>query len=378
MSCRFRWTLPLTAPISIAILALLAAAVSFVPIAPFALADVGQWSQSRDWSRGNEQRYAVHAILLRGDGSPHHSRIVYFHNQLPDTTLGGQWGWTPGNDGCGTFPDANFALLDLPKANMDLFCSGHAAVGDNGRVLFASGTHPVTQQYGENKTHVFTPGSGATGIGDWTTVVPPNMTHWRWYSSVASLRLGKGLVVSGTQHPRHRLLFGLRDGSPPASPLADSVQLFAPIPDGAWDAPVLPAVGINGRPTPRSGHTATNMRGTLGFNGLTVFGGADANGPTNDLWSLFQDKNQLGDRQTYSWIKIQPGGSAPLKRTDHGAIAVRDTNLNLVFFGGLDEDNVPLGDAWRIAFRPAHGDYTCNEIQSSGGPLRALRPRGHL
>ncbi len=353
-------------PLSLAYFAGIAA--SLAVMVGLAAADLGAWSPTRDWSRGHSERYAVHLLLLKGDGNPHHSRVLWFHKQLlgPDVMLGGQWGWTPGNDGCSDFPDANFAQLDAPTASMDLFCSGHAAIGDNGAVLFASGTHPVTKQYGENKAHVFHSGSGSSGIGSWS--VPSLMNDWRWYASVATLRSGKGLVVSGNQHPRHRVLFGDRNGSPPASPVADSLQRFEPIPDGEWDTPVLPTAGPDGRPAPRSGHTATEMTGILGFNGLTVFGGTTATGPANDLWRLMQDRNQLGAGQTYNWVKIQPGGGVQPRRTDHSAIAVKDSNLTLVVFGGLDEGGNLLSHARRIAFSPTFLTYTWNAIGATGGP----------
>jgi hypothetical protein len=33
---------------------------------------------------------------------------------------GGQWGWTPGNDACSTYPTANFTQLGLPDPGVDI------------------------------------------------------------------------------------------------------------------------------------------------------------------------------------------------------------------------------------------------------------------
>ena len=174
--------------------------------------------------------------------------------------------------------------------------------------------------------------------------------------------------MSGNQHPRHRTLFGFRNGSPPASPVADSVLLFEPIPDGKWDVSVLPTVGSNGRPTPRHGHTATSMARILGFSGLTLFGGTDANGPTNDLWRIEQGTNHMGDRQTYTWIKILPGGGTQPRRSDHAAVAVRHKDLNLVLFGGLNQNNDPISEVRRVAFDDTALTYTWHPITASGAP----------
>ena len=65
----------------------LAATLNLFLHAPAAFAYGGQWSASQTWTGT-----AVHMSLLRGDGVPYHSRIVWWQAEAVDSIIGGQWG----------------------------------------------------------------------------------------------------------------------------------------------------------------------------------------------------------------------------------------------------------------------------------------------
>lgn len=90
---------------------LIAIAITLSTLAGPGRADTGQWTpDSVNWSEGNVERYAVHMMLLRGDNKPYHSRILWFQGEdlSLNTLYGGEWGWTPGNDGCTSLPKLPF------------------------------------------------------------------------------------------------------------------------------------------------------------------------------------------------------------------------------------------------------------------------------
>jgi hypothetical protein len=74
--------------------------------------DKGKWTQPEYWGEHpdgpvNAGTYAVHLMLLRGDGNPDHSRILYYvaqnHAQAAQPApyfAGRERGWNPGNDYC--------------------------------------------------------------------------------------------------------------------------------------------------------------------------------------------------------------------------------------------------------------------------------------
>ena len=147
-------------------------------------ADAGHWTTSANWSQGDRERYAVHMMLLRGDGNPYHSRILWYQGEAqiyPSTTAtfyGGEWGWRSLSDTAVVFyPTANFDPLGLDTCGMNPFCGSHTILRD-GRVLIAGGHNPFIFDYGDNRARIFTDGTHSAK-GSWS--VARNMNLWRWY-----------------------------------------------------------------------------------------------------------------------------------------------------------------------------------------------------
>src|SRR5437867_1031067 len=61
--------------------------------------DKGKWTEPDYWG-GPDSSYAVHLALLRGDGAPDHSRVLYWFSSKPGHFYGQERGWSPGNDDC--------------------------------------------------------------------------------------------------------------------------------------------------------------------------------------------------------------------------------------------------------------------------------------
>src|SRR5262249_53896591 len=155
----------------------------------------GKWTPSNtsshwDWRRySGDTRHGVHMILLPGDGSPYHSRILWWREErsvpvppyLPAPEFsGGMWGW---RDSCsvdrcvGAASSPCFDTLAVDLARMDPFCAGNTQLGD-GTLLTSGGTDRTVGFYGENDARIFNPGTGTSG-GTWTTV--DSMAEFRWY-----------------------------------------------------------------------------------------------------------------------------------------------------------------------------------------------------
>jgi len=301
----------------------------------------GRWSPNQDWRLGgHEKRYAAHMILQPGDGAPYHSRILWFRSEEQNQFMGGQWGWTPGNDGCVSYPNSNFTSIAVPLSGMDLFCAGQALIGPQAAVV--GGTSPVTGAFGENKIRLFSAATGESS-GEWSA--PDSMQYWRWYPTVVPFR-GRVLALAGNMHRSHRMFGGFRDGAAPSSPNAALVHRQQPVPFGTWDPTVFPlASDASGWPAPRYAHTVQSA-----LNADVLFGGRDsAHTARKDVWRLFYHPGHESASPTFLWDDLAPSGGTELAaRSDHSAITTPLAGRDMVIYGGLDDDENPLGDVWRL------------------------------
>ena len=307
------------------------------------LALPGKWSAIKDWSGGNPSKYAVHMMLLRGDGAPHHSRLMWFQGQPLGVFNGGEWGWRSIDSGFVHWPDSNFVALPVALPGMNIFCSGHATMGD-GRALLAAGTDTLVGIYGDIESRIFTPGAGTAG-GTWSTT--GLLADWRWYPSVTAMSTGDAFVAGGSRYRHQRTLFGRRNGSQPSSPTGDSLYRFAPVNGGAWDPAVRPQGWVNDadRPEPRFAQSLVEMGGVQGFGFQVLFGGRKAdNQALNDVWMLERDdENELAADSRYRWTRRTIVGESPALRSDHSAIVSPYLGW-MVIFGGLGNDSLPRSD----------------------------------
>ena len=295
---------------------------------PPARAETGQWTPWVDWSGGVNEKYAVHMVLMPSDDHPYTAKILWFHGEKTGPFWGGLWGWKAGSDGCGAYPSASFVSLPVPSLDVDIFCSGHALVGD--RPLIAGGTDPVTQQYGDDRTRRFTAGScGASNT--WSD--PGPMAKSRWYPSTSVLRDSRIMVLSGKTAPYHRFFGGLRDGFEPATGTGDSLYLFAPVRDGRWDPAMLPdADPSNGlRPDPRKGHTVVDMTASSHFGKQVYFGGRGPDSTSanvfRDTWFLRREPNTTGADYRYVWEEKNIDPPLPPQRSEHTAVMALDSMM---------------------------------------------------
>ncbi|MGH3864266.1 hypothetical protein, partial [Actinokineospora sp.] len=290
----------------------------------------GRWTPPENWSAGNEGKYAIHLLLVPEANNPDSSRILWFAGQyLGHPFRGGEWRWGPGNDACAESPSAGWGppLADPapPAPVMNLFCTSHAPLGTDGRIVFAGGDDHVTHSYGEKQSRLVQPGSG-TNQSTWPLPNPGLMHDWRWYPTSTTLRDGRVLVTGGFRPPHHRVFGGKRGTTaPPASPSwGDTLSRFLPADGGFWDARVLPAADqvTGNRPDPRHAHSGVEMAKVPDFQAQVYFGGIGSDGqPRNDTWFITRDDNPTGADYTYRWKEPTVLGTPPAKRSDHTAVA---------------------------------------------------------
>lgn len=81
--------------LSQAALACALALIHFVHASPSRAAGPARWTPPVNWAAPGSNAYAVHMVLMAGDGAPHHSRILWFRGHGGSGLQGGEWGWTP-------------------------------------------------------------------------------------------------------------------------------------------------------------------------------------------------------------------------------------------------------------------------------------------
>jgi len=305
----------------------------------------GRWTTTRYWGFT-----AVNLVLLPGDDSPYHSRVVWWAGEDEVQFKGGQWGWRPGSDGCTAWPSASFDSLKMPLPGVNIFCSGNTPMAEGGKLFVPGGT--VGAEDGVRTVRIFTPGAANDSSGIWTA--PSDMQERRWYPSASVLSDGRIIVASGSKY-RHLNIFGGRqEGSFPTGQSADTLFRFGVVPGGEWDGATRPD-GQPDRPGSREGHTAESVSGDI-----VVFGGRNGDGaPYQDLWFLQRQNNSLGADYGYKWLEIKPGidqvhpDDPPRKRSEHSAVVLTD-NTTMVVFGGLGKtssgtpSDTLLNDVWRL------------------------------
>jgi hypothetical protein len=129
---------------------------------------VGQWSQPFDLGV-----VAVNMVLL------HTSKILVYGGVLGSGSSARVLDPATGN------------ITTTPNTFTDLFCSGHAALGD-GRILVVGGFDGANNIPGAADANIFDPATQ-----HWTSV--PKMAYRRWYPTATALPDGRVLVTSGAK-----------------------------------------------------------------------------------------------------------------------------------------------------------------------------------
>ena len=104
--------------------------------------------------------------------------------------------------------------------------------------------------------------------------------------------------------------------------------------------------------TPPSARSAAAMVYDSSIHKLILYGGADANGPSNEIWAY--------DPAANKWTNLNPAGTIPEARS--GASLVLDPSTGkLIMYGGIGADG-QLNDTW--AYDPAANTWT--DLKPSG------------
>lgn len=325
-----------------------------------ASADLGQWTPTPDPDIGLE---AIHLVLLPSDGSPFHSRILWWQNHVEGEIRG----WNPENSHCSDTALAGFTVLGTWNPGANIFCSGHTGLAD-GSLLSVGGNEDPTQ-FGINDARVFTRGTGTNG-GTWT--VRELMDEQRWYPTATTLRNGRVLVSGGWKYIHLWGFGGNRDGSAPTSGSGDLLHRFGTLRDGKWDASLAPQADptTSNTPEPRV-HAASAQFGQ----GLPmIVGGRDGSGdPVLSMngWQLTRSNgSETASEYTYAWAE-RVASNAPPSRSHHSLVAVKEDEF--IMFGGLTGESgseVVEDKIWRL-FRNNQSQWEWEEVQVTGGTAPA-------
>lgn len=351
-----------------------ASALVFLSSASPALAHPGRWTPPSDsWGA-----IAVHMALLRGDGGPFHSRVLWWQSEGSGGTLvGGQWGWKPlvGSADCSSYPDSALVALGIPNAPDNLFCSGLTQLSD-GRLMVIGGTEVGTEN-GLKVANIFSPSSG-TGQGSWSSTVD-SMEYARYYPTATTLADGRVLASGGDQYPHLEFFGGTRsDTSAPT----DSILRFGVALTGTWDS----AVKSDSPPDWPDSLTGLSAVMSNGYGMAYYFGGRDDHDKlTNDLLTCSRDGNALGADFDYVWGQRNPPSSAnrPAKRMDHAVVMRKDDTQSpeMLLFGGwaalTDTTEGATNDVWRHRWDASLPGWKWSELQISNPQAGPSARYGH-
>jgi Domain of unknown function (DUF1929)/FlgD Ig-like domain/Galactose oxidase, central domain len=263
----------------------------------------------------------THMALVRGTADS--AWIVHFH-QKHQARL-----WAP------TTPTDSIGLMvDVPTDLSEIFCSGHATLG-NGKLLVVGGA--LTGETGEKRCVTFDATDYRGTENGWQLVDDNHQGHW--YPTVTTRSGGDGdadgrVVVLGGWEWKNIVMVGGAAGS---SETPENAMAVLNLPeDEKWETDQ----SIGTKPSARHGHSAVYWNG---FN--VIFGGEGSSGPTDDkVWRVWGGDNDPG--RYWVWSELTTASSPrPSPRTRHAAVVLHDT---LVVFGGKNASGAALGDVWRI------------------------------
>lgn len=286
----------------------------------------GYWEAPYRWNTP-----AIHACLLRGNGTTEHSQILWW-SAGPDARV---WRWNPDES---LSPASN--ILNVPTANSNIFCGGHSVLED-GRLLVTGGTE--LGDFGIDHVNIFEP------LHDpprWVSPRPRSMIENRYYPTNTTLGDGTVLVSAG-QRFQEAVLWGGEQGTARPSESGH----FGIRGTAYW----LSGATSGTPPTGRVGHTIvfgedSNVQSLEGWRYLQksiIFGGEDAAGNLlNDSWGLYL--NELGERW---WARLHPDpdpvNGYPAPRRGHAALFMVSPDSSMIICGGIDQSGTALSDIWK-------------------------------
>jgi hypothetical protein len=316
-----------------------------------AQSNLGQWSSLQP---ADMHGTPIHMALVPGDGSPHHSRVVWwgYDQGVPS---GGVLGWRPDDALCGSFPDGISNLVPLLPwgTDKDLFCGTQITLAD-GRLASFGGTSRSYWGLAAMVTYPRMVSGNEPGV--WTSPPAPGneMNEPRWYPTATLLRTapepwnGRVLVAAGTKYDDLWFYGGRRNGiAPSAASGGHKLERSGRIDGGSWDPTLdIQPHPVHGLPAPRESHTFVNLKD---IGGPVLFGGRDAGGnvdnPTAFVWLLTREDGAHQDPDyTYRWGAPPIFGSQfPANRSEHTALV--PSTSDMLVFGGT---NAPGQEFWKF------------------------------
>ena len=117
-----------------------------------------------------------------------------------------------------------------------------------------------------------------------------------------------------------------------------------------------------GPPSPRSSSPAVY---DLSTKRMTIFGGFDNNGASNEVWVL---ENTNGQGGTPTWTQLNPTGGPPSPRGDSSAV-YDPKNNRMTIFAGWSNPAVFRNDVWVLEYANGLGGTpTWTQLNPTGGP----------
>ena len=311
--------------------------------------NLGQWSPAQTDPMPGVQ---VHMALVRGDGAPFHSRVVWWGAAVGHI---GVLGWRNDGAGCAAFPDPTLAtgnLVPMPFSSgpptQNLFCGGQTVLS-TGELLSVGGSDATLEGLRDALTY-----HAASGISGGTWTPRTSMGQHRWYPTATVLRdPGRVLVAAGHKYDQLWSYGGRRDGNFPTGTDGVLLERCGRIPLGNWDPAVvtIAASSTDGLPPLREGHTLAHMDALYA---PFMFGGRDGDGNSvaSDVWYLTRGgAGDLDPDYQYPWTMLQGvSGTPPQRRSEHTALAV--SAADMIVFGGVNRigggTETPLNELHRL------------------------------
>ncbi|MBX3475411.1 MAG: choice-of-anchor D domain-containing protein [Planctomycetes bacterium] len=257
-----------------------------------------------------------------------------------------------GNGATGTVGDCH--ELDLTGMNWSPVTTNGAA----GTRYFSTWVHDTIS----NQLMVSSGYRGSTFLGDtWVMPLQGGSQH-QWSAASPDPAAGNGRVVGSAAFDAARaqaLLFG---GLPSTSVPLTALSVLDLAATPAWQS--APAAAPPQLLMPARWGATMALDAT--HNRVVIFGGKDAAGLFNDVWTL--------DRSVASatWVKFNATGIAPSPRM-YLASAYDPVGQRLIVFGGQDSTGARLGDLWQLDLSGLSGG-AWTQLSVGGGPTPRIMP----
>jgi hypothetical protein len=305
----------------------------------------GKWTTTKmDW-----HSTAVNMVLLPGQPSTYHSRVLWWNHDDLSSIAGGLWGWSapsPDTDitvNQGVFPVASFVDLHLEDPPLhasqpnNIFCAGQTMLADSSKLLITGGT--ALGEGGTRSTLIFNSSYDANGA--WVAV--DSMQFRRWYSDNTLLPTGKVVTVTGSSFSHFAVVGGIAE---PADTATRMLQRYDVSYDDVWEQPNVVPSQVPDAPNPLQPFYDTGAA-EIGSSSMFTFGGRSASGQLRlNAIRIQRDRNAFAPDYRFQWTDLAQSGSLlPTERAGSAVVSVKNSGDVLVI-GGKSSVG-PESEVWR-------------------------------